>query len=113
MSGLALWLLISLSPATALAQSIADFYRGRAVSVWIGCGAGGGNDLSARVLARHRGRHIPGEPAFDRVRLFPPSGVAPISASMDSACGSRRAPHPAQVASAGQADNTRVAAKVV
>lgn len=46
------------------AQPVADFYRGKSVNVWIGYGAGGGYDLSARVLARHMGRHIPGEPTL-------------------------------------------------
>jgi tripartite-type tricarboxylate transporter receptor subunit TctC len=46
----------------AAAQAVADFYRGKTVSVQIGYGPGGAYDLSARVLARHIGRHIPGEP---------------------------------------------------
>ena len=49
---------------SAHAQSVADFYRSKTVNVWIGYGAGGGYDLSARVLARHMGRHIPGEPTL-------------------------------------------------
>ena len=48
----------------ALAQPVADFYRGKTVNVWIGYGPGGGYDLSARVLSRHMGRHIPGEPTL-------------------------------------------------
>ena len=46
----------------AQAQGVADFYRGKTINVWIGYGAGGGYDLSARVLARHMGRYMPGEP---------------------------------------------------
>jgi tripartite-type tricarboxylate transporter receptor subunit TctC len=46
----------------ASAQSVADFYRGKTVSIHIGYAPGGAYDLSARVLARHMGRHIPGEP---------------------------------------------------
>ena len=48
----------------ALADPVADYFRGRTVSVYIGYGPGGGYDLSARVLARHMGRHIPGEPVL-------------------------------------------------
>ena len=48
----------------ARAQSVADFYRGKTVSIYIGYGPGGTYDLSARVLARHIGRHIPGEPSI-------------------------------------------------
>ncbi len=53
-----------LAPGLVRAQSVADFYRGKNVNVWIGYGSGGGYDLSARVLARHMGRHIPGEPTL-------------------------------------------------
>jgi tripartite-type tricarboxylate transporter receptor subunit TctC len=47
----------------ALAQSVADFYARRNVSLVIGYSAGGGYDLYAPVLARHIGAHIPGRPA--------------------------------------------------
>src|SRR5438445_12806150 len=44
------------------AQSPAEFYKGRNVELYIGYSVGGGYDLYARVLARHIGRHIPGNP---------------------------------------------------
>ena len=47
-------------PATA--ESAADFYRGGQVDLYIGYSPGGGYDTYARVLARHIGRHIPGNP---------------------------------------------------
>src|SRR5258708_28602590 len=47
----------------AHAASPADFYKGRTVQVVVGFSAGGGYDLYARVLARHMGRHIPGNPS--------------------------------------------------
>jgi tripartite-type tricarboxylate transporter receptor subunit TctC len=56
-------LAIMLSPAPAGAQSIADFYRGKTVSVIIGYPPAGANDLYARAVARHIGRHIPGSPS--------------------------------------------------
>ena len=40
------------------------FYRGRTVTIVVGLGVGGGYDTTARVLARHLGRHIPGDPAI-------------------------------------------------
>src|SRR5258706_2982409 len=46
------------------AQGIADFYRGRNVPLVIGFSAGGGYDLYARLLARHLGKHIPGQPSI-------------------------------------------------
>jgi len=42
------------------ADGIADFYKGRNVSLVIGYSVGGGYDAYARLLARHIGRHIPG-----------------------------------------------------
>jgi tripartite-type tricarboxylate transporter receptor subunit TctC len=44
------------------AQSVADFYRGKTVNVLIGVGVGGEYDLQARLVARHVGKHIPGNP---------------------------------------------------
>ncbi|HEY8579569.1 MAG TPA: hypothetical protein VIL72_06755 [Beijerinckiaceae bacterium] len=50
--------------APAAAQSAADFYKGKNVNVLIGVGVGGEYDLHARVVARHIGRHIPGNPTL-------------------------------------------------
>lgn len=47
---------------TAKADAVSDFYRGKSVTIDIGFGAGGGYDTYARVLARHYGRFIPGNP---------------------------------------------------
>ena len=46
----------------ACADAVADFYRGRTVTLIVGYGPGGGYDLFARLLARHLGRYIPGNP---------------------------------------------------
>ena len=61
--------LVALVPAVILslaaptqAEPIADFYRGRSITLVIGYSAGGGYDVYARVLARHMSRHIPGNP---------------------------------------------------
>jgi tripartite-type tricarboxylate transporter receptor subunit TctC len=53
----------SLAAASAQAQSVADFYRGKTVNVLIGVGVGGEYDLQARLVARHLGKHIPGNPS--------------------------------------------------
>ncbi|MDP2356409.1 MAG: hypothetical protein Q8M31_10170 [Beijerinckiaceae bacterium] len=60
-------LLISLAAGvafstTAAAQTVADFYAGKTISVNIGFSAGGGFDLYARTVTRHMMRHIPGAP---------------------------------------------------
>ncbi|MCC6890654.1 MAG: hypothetical protein IT536_19190 [Hyphomicrobiales bacterium] len=51
-------------PSGGHAQSVADFYKGKTVTVIVGYTAGGGYDLYARALARHMGRHLPGNPSF-------------------------------------------------
>src|SRR5262245_47767990 len=48
--------------ATGQAQTVAEFYRGKTVNVLIGVGVGGEYDLQARLVARHIGKHIPGNP---------------------------------------------------
>ena len=39
-----------------------DFYKGKTINLYVGSGPGGGYDLFGRLVARHIGRHIPGEP---------------------------------------------------
>src|SRR6266566_2624238 len=53
---------LALASAPAAAQGVANFYRGRTVNFVVGFGPGGGYDLYARVISRHIGRHIPGNP---------------------------------------------------
>jgi tripartite-type tricarboxylate transporter receptor subunit TctC len=50
--------------APARAQSVEEFYRGRSITVLVGFTAGGGYDLYARLLGRHMGRHVPGNPTI-------------------------------------------------
>ena len=59
---LSLALACAFACGAARAQSAADFYRGKTVSVVVGFGAGGGYDLYARLLGRFMGEHIPGKP---------------------------------------------------
>jgi tripartite-type tricarboxylate transporter receptor subunit TctC len=60
---LAAIVVVAVSVTTAArANSVAEFYKGRTVSVIIGYSAGTGYDIYARLLARFIGRHIPGNP---------------------------------------------------
>src|ERR1700684_207887 len=54
----------SWSPSGAQAAPVADFYRGRTLTIIVGYSAGGGYDTYTRILARHLGKHIPGNPAI-------------------------------------------------
>src|SRR4051812_27864076 len=55
---------LCVSTSFALAQSPGDFYKGRNVEVYVGYSVGGGYDLYARMLARHLGKHLPGNPTI-------------------------------------------------
>jgi len=59
--------------AAAQAQSVESFYRGRTVTIVVGYSVGGGYDAQARVLARHMGKHIPGNPSVT-VQNMPGAG---------------------------------------
>ncbi len=47
----------------AQADSVAEFYKGKTVSLIAGFPPGGGYDTYVRLLSRHYGRFIPGQPA--------------------------------------------------
>ena len=53
-----------LAPSTAAAEPVADFYRGKSISMIIATAPGGDYDLRARLISRHMGRHIPGNPTI-------------------------------------------------
>ena len=53
----ALW---ASGPATA--QTVESFYKGRTITMLVGTSPGGINDISARLVARHLARFIPGNP---------------------------------------------------
>ena len=44
------------------AQDVADFYRGKTVDLYVGYSVGAGYDLYGRLVGRHLGKHIPGNP---------------------------------------------------
>jgi tripartite-type tricarboxylate transporter receptor subunit TctC len=55
-------LILLLSINSANAQE--PFYRGKTVRIIVGASAGGGYDTYSRTIARHMGKHIPGNPVF-------------------------------------------------
>jgi tripartite-type tricarboxylate transporter receptor subunit TctC len=72
-----LWLaaiaLLAIAPAHA--DDVADFYRGKTVSIYVGFPPGGGYDIYARVLAPYFARHIPGQPTVVVKNMTGGSGV--------------------------------------
>jgi len=61
--------------SSARADSVADFYKGRTVSVVVGHEVGTGFDVYSRVLIRHMGRYIPGAPTMIVQNMLGASGV--------------------------------------
>ena len=55
---------LALLTQPAGAQTVEQFYKGRSITLLVGVAPGGINDLSARLVARHLGRFIPGNPTF-------------------------------------------------
>src|ERR1700752_3836613 len=58
------WAAATALPAGASAQPVADFFRGKRISLYVSSTVGGGYDQYARLLAKHIVRHIPGEPTM-------------------------------------------------
>ncbi len=65
--------------STAHAQDEAKFYEGKQVRMIIRSGVGGGYDLYSRMLARHIGKHIPGNPAIVPINM--PGGGGIVAAN--------------------------------
>ncbi|MFN3890951.1 MAG: Bug family tripartite tricarboxylate transporter substrate binding protein [Beijerinckiaceae bacterium] len=63
----------ALTASAAAAQTPEQFYTGRTVNFVVGVSPGGGYDQYARLLARHFGRHLPGQPTIV-VRNMPGAG---------------------------------------
>jgi tripartite-type tricarboxylate transporter receptor subunit TctC len=59
-----LWIALTLADSQLGAADSAKIYEGKTVRIIVGLAAGGGYDLYARTLARHLGKHIPGNPAI-------------------------------------------------
>src|SRR5262245_6719884 len=54
-----------LAPASAAqAQDAKSFYAGKTLKIIVGLPPGGGADAYARLVQRHFGRHVPGQPAI-------------------------------------------------
>src|SRR5262249_29468216 len=55
--------MLALAANSARADAVEDFYKSRQLNLVVGYGPGGGYDVYARLIARHFGRYIPGNPA--------------------------------------------------
>ncbi len=57
----------------AKAQTVADFYKGKTLTIVVSTSSGGGYDTMARAISRHIGKHVPGNPTLV-VRNMPGAG---------------------------------------
>lgn len=60
----ALWAACALPISLVGTASASDFYQGKTITMSTHTAPGGGYDTLLRLLARHYGRYIPGEPSF-------------------------------------------------
>jgi tripartite-type tricarboxylate transporter receptor subunit TctC len=56
--------ILALAIPTIPASAQEDFYRGKTIRLIVGLAPGGGFDTYSRVIARHIGKHIPGNPTM-------------------------------------------------
>lgn len=59
-------------------NSESDIYAGKHITILIGYAAGGTYDMTARLLSRHMGNHIPGNPIFLPQNLPGSGGIKTI-----------------------------------
>ncbi len=78
---------LGLVSASACAQSPGEFYKGKDVILLIGSGVGGGYDVYSRALARHWGRHIPGNPNIVTQNMPGAGGVTMLNHLANAAKG--------------------------
>lgn len=74
---LAIAALTAFAPSPAHAD-VADFYKGKTAKVIVGFSPGGGFDAYGRLVARHIGRHVPGNPNYVVNNLPGASGLKAV-----------------------------------
>ena len=72
--GAALCAYLAASPTLAQ-TSVADFYRGKTVHLLIGVNVGASYDLEGRLIGRHIGRFIPGNPTIVPQNMLGGGGI--------------------------------------
>jgi tripartite-type tricarboxylate transporter receptor subunit TctC len=68
-------LLVAAAAIVSMPAAAQDYYAGKTIDLVVGNYPGGGFDIYARAVARHLGRHIPGNPAVV-VKNMPGAGSA-------------------------------------
>ena len=66
----------------AEAQSVADFYRGKTITMAVGTSPGGDYDLRMRMVGRYLGKYIPGNPTVVATNM-PGAGQMLVANSLE------------------------------
>jgi tripartite-type tricarboxylate transporter receptor subunit TctC len=64
---------------TGQAQDVDSFYKGRQINMYIGSAVGGGYDAYARLVGRHIGKYIPGNPTVVAFNMPGASGNTAVA----------------------------------
>src|SRR5262249_23482736 len=70
--------LAALSANSSAAQTVEQFYKGRTINFLVASVPGGVNDLTARLISRHLGKYLPGNPTIV-VQNLQPSGLVLVN----------------------------------
>jgi tripartite-type tricarboxylate transporter receptor subunit TctC len=62
-----------------------EFYQAKTIRFVVGFAAGGGYDLSARIVGRHMGKHIPGHPTIVVENMTGPGSLIAANYTYNSA----------------------------
>lgn len=70
---------MTMTAGTVRADAIADFYKGKTVTMIVGPAPGGDYDLAARLVGKYLVKHLPGEPGLLVQNMPGAGGVAAIN----------------------------------
>src|SRR6266852_1531112 len=65
--------------APAIAEPVADFYRGKQIKIYIRAAPGGNYDIYSRLLGRHIARFIPGNPTVQPINMPGGGGLVALN----------------------------------
>jgi tripartite-type tricarboxylate transporter receptor subunit TctC len=68
-----------LAAAPAVAEPVADFYRGKQIKIYIRAAPGGNYDIYSRLLGRHIARFIPGNPSVLPINMPGGGGLVALN----------------------------------
>ena len=71
--------LVVLCAVPARAQSVAEFYKGKTISLIVSSAPGGGYDALSRTIAPHLSRHIPGNPTVVVRNMSGAGGIVAVN----------------------------------